>query len=123
MTPVASSTALFEADLRDLAAAVLWLAYQGKLAKPVPMTTMDAIVSSLKSTISDLRDAFWRPTPSVPLQRARQVVYEALQILELNALVQCRYVGSDSTSEQYFLTRKGRAALLDGTVREQLTHA
>jgi hypothetical protein len=122
MAAVANTAALFESDLRDVAAAVLWVVFAARLDKLVPAASMDQITRALRPTLPELNVGFWIGSPPQPFQQVRGVLYEAVQILELNAMLHCRYVGADTTWEWFYLTRKGRAALMNGTVRSQLIH-
>jgi hypothetical protein len=114
-----SLAALHQADLRDLAAAVLWVGCAQQLGSPVPMLSMLELQKLLRNTIPELAPAYW--TKGSPQTIAAQhVLYEAIQVLELNRLVIWRFAHSNTSPEQITLTRTGRGAILSGDIKAYL---
>ena len=54
-----SLAALYQADLRDLAAAVLWMGCAQKLGSPVPKLSMLELQKLLSGTIPELAPTYW----------------------------------------------------------------
>ena len=110
-----SFAALYHADLRDVAAAVLWVAYAQKLGSPVPTSSMSDIERQLSGAIPEMARVVWGRQPPAAAT-ARHVLYEAIQVLELN----CLLYRTGGTVEMIRLTRTGRAAILSGEIRAYL---
>jgi hypothetical protein len=81
-----SFDALYQADMRDVAAAVLWVSCAHKLGSPVPTFALSEIQSQLKGTIPELAYGFWRKGPPRAIS-AQHVMLEGIQILMLNRLL------------------------------------
>ena len=117
---VATLPALYEADLRDLAAAVLWIGCAGKLGEQVPFLSVSDVVRHLQQHIPELkRVSLLEVSPHA--RPVRYCIYEAVQVLEQNRLVLRRYDGAEHVREEITLTRRGRAAILSGEVRAYVT--
>jgi hypothetical protein len=110
---------LYHADLHDLAAAVLWVGCAHKLGSPVPVLDMFEIQRLLKGTIPELAPVLWGKG-SPPAISAQNVMYEGVQVLQLNRLVVWRPVHSNTSHERITLTRTGRAAILSGHIKAYL---
>jgi hypothetical protein len=114
-----SLTALYQADLRDLAAAVLWVGCAQTLASPVPELSMLKIQKMLRGSIPELAPAYWSKGSPQGIA-ARNVLYEAMQVLQRNGLVLWRYEDAGHLQETITLTRAGRAAILSGDIKAHL---
>jgi hypothetical protein len=107
---VRSLAALQQADLRDLAAAVLWLGFAHRLDRPGrPTMNLVELQTTIARQVPELRIRLLRNPPAAA--EAREILYEAVQVLEHNRLILWRWAGEDLTSELITLTRRGRAAL------------
>jgi hypothetical protein len=117
---VTSLRALYESDLRDLAAAVLWIGCAGTFQRQPSLLSVDQVFRQVAQGIPELqRISLLQPSPhAAPV---RGVLYEAVQVLEHNRLVLWRYRGSEHVHEEIVLTRRGRAALLSPDSRAFLT--
>ncbi|WP_432839455.1 hypothetical protein [Dactylosporangium sp. CA-092794] len=121
LASLSSFRGLFDADLRDLAAALLWAGCAHKLYAQLPELTVAEVFRTLTKTIPELaRISFLEESPHA--RPARHVLYEAVQVLEHNRLVLWRYRGSEQTHEEITLTRLGRAAIMSGDIRSYLPH-
>jgi hypothetical protein len=117
---VAGLQGLYEADLRDLAAAVLWLGCAGKLTEQVPHLIVGEVFRHLQQGIPELRRiSLLEASPHA--RPVRYCIYEAVQVLEHNRLVLRRYDGAEHVREEITLTRRGRAAILSGDIRAYVT--
>ncbi len=117
---LASLDAFTGAPLRDIAAAVLWLAFAEDLAKDGPLTaTGTAIDDQVMALLPETqRTGFISFAPAdAPL--VSQIVSEAVQVLELNALVIRRWF-SERPGYGITITRRGRGALAGGTVPQAI---
>lgn len=119
MACFSSLAALYQADLRDLAAAVLWLGCAEKLESPVPQLSMFEIQQRLKGAIPEFAPAYWSKRSPHPSNAARHVLYEGIQVLQFNRLVLWRFVDANA-KEEITLTRTGRAAILSGDIKAYL---
>jgi hypothetical protein len=118
MACFSSLAALYNADLRDVAAAALWVGCAHKLGSPVPQLSVFEIQRLLRSAIPELAPALWS-NGSPQAIAARHVLYEGIQVLQLNRLVVWRF-GGPSVADEITLTRAGRAAILSGDIRAYL---
>lgn len=118
---VVSLPALYESDLRDIAAAVLWIGCAAKMHQPDPVwLSVDEVFRAIQQGIPELqRVSMLQASPHA--RPVRQVLYEAVQVLEHNRLVLWRYAGAEHVREEITLNRLGRAALLSGDIRAYLT--
>ena len=117
---VTSLRALYESDLRDLAAAVLWIGCAGTYQQQPSLLSLDQVFRQIAMGIPELqRVSLLQASPhAAPV---REILYEAVQVLEQNRLVLWRYHGSEHVREQIVLTRRGRGALLSPDARAYLT--
>lgn len=113
----ASIQAYAGSPLPDVAATLLWVSFAQRLAEPWPVVTGGTVEESVMSTIPGLRTGFVSMSPDIGT--ARQITREALQLLELNALVMVRHDMDGQAA--YLLTRRGRAALQTGDIVGAMT--
>ncbi|MFG2043561.1 hypothetical protein [Dactylosporangium sp. NPDC048998] len=117
---VASLPALYESDLRDLAAAVLWLGCTSRPPQPALVLSIDEVFRTIRQGVPELqRASILQASPHA--QPVRNILYEAVQVLEHNRLVLWRYRGSERVSEEISLTRRGQTAIMSGDIRAYLT--
>ncbi|GAA2336006.1 hypothetical protein [Dactylosporangium salmoneum] len=117
---IADLRALYESDPRELAVVVLWLGCGATLHEQRPLLQVDQVFRQIAQGIPELqRVSLLQASPhAAPV---REIVYEAVQVLEHNRLVLWRYLGADYVREEITLTRLGRAALLSGDIPRYLT--
>lgn len=113
----ASMAAYGASPLPDVAATLLWVSFAQRLAEPWPVVTSGTVEEAVMSSIPGLRTGFVTVSPDIAA--ARQITREALQLLELNALVMARHDADGQTA--YLLTRRGRAALQTGDIVGAMT--
>ncbi|MER7277081.1 hypothetical protein ABT369_21810 [Dactylosporangium sp. NPDC000244] len=106
---VSSLPALRAADLREVAAAVLWLGFGHKRAQARPVLNLLEVQATIARKVPEVAIRMLRSGPSA--EEAREILLEALQVLEHNRLVLWRWTGEDYTAESIALTRRGREAL------------
>ncbi|MGI5238301.1 hypothetical protein [Dactylosporangium sp. CA-139066] len=117
---VTSLRALYESDLRDLAAAVLYIGCAGTFQRSPSLLSVDQVYRQISQGIPELqRVSMLQASPhAAPV---REILYEAVQVLEHNRLVLWRYAGAEHVREEITLTRRGRAALMSPDSRAYLT--
>ncbi|GAA4249341.1 hypothetical protein [Dactylosporangium darangshiense] len=118
---IAGLRAIYESDLRDIAAAVLWVGCAKNYHLHPSLLSVDSVYRQIAQGVPELqRISLLQASPhAAPV---REILYEAVQVLEHNRLVLWRYAGSEHVREEITLTRRGRAALLSPDSRTFLTN-
>ncbi|MEV6931352.1 hypothetical protein AB0M46_43610 [Dactylosporangium sp. NPDC051485] len=117
---IANLRALYESDPHELAVVVLWLGCAATAHEPRSVLYVDKVFRQIAQGVPQLqRVSLLQASPhAAPV---RDIVYEAVQVLEHNRLVLWRYHGAEHVNEEITLTRLGRAALLSGDIPRYLT--